>query len=168
MGEKSRLDGEYMANKVFLGIQICTYNPCRDKKRKGLGDFREVKGGLTRYDRGPGTGARTGHHYIRFSFAPWPWRGRPKRSAGEESHPSRAARRVGSLANGDNRQGLRCGGQDLPCTLCCRMGPLPSADPCTRFWALSPVAAKKGTKAVISANFRGSAERRFNDLQGRF
>jgi len=36
---------------------MCTYKACRDKKRKGFGDFWEVKGGLTRCDIGPRKGA---------------------------------------------------------------------------------------------------------------
>ena len=36
-----------MANKIFIGIHMCTYKACRDSKRKGFGDFWEVKRGLT-------------------------------------------------------------------------------------------------------------------------
>jgi hypothetical protein len=42
--------GEQAANKILFATQICTYNLCRGNKRKGLGDFWEVKPGLTRCD----------------------------------------------------------------------------------------------------------------------
>jgi len=40
---------EQWANKIFSYIPMCTYAPCRDKKRKGFGDSWEVKRGLTRH-----------------------------------------------------------------------------------------------------------------------
>ena len=40
--------GEQVENKIFFGIQICTYKQCTDKKRQELGDFWRVKRGLTR------------------------------------------------------------------------------------------------------------------------
>jgi hypothetical protein len=42
--------GEDYANKIFFGIQQCTYNVRTDNKRKRFGDFQQVKWGLTRCD----------------------------------------------------------------------------------------------------------------------
>src|SRR5208283_1984722 len=33
--------GERAANKILFGTQMCTYNPCRGNKRKGIEDFWE-------------------------------------------------------------------------------------------------------------------------------
>lgn len=43
----SRVESESLANKIFLGIQICTYNVPGCMKRNGFVDFWEVKGDLT-------------------------------------------------------------------------------------------------------------------------
>ena len=51
-----RARGEWRANKIFIGIQKCTYNLRRGKKGNGFGDFWEVKWGLT----GCGIGNRCG------------------------------------------------------------------------------------------------------------
>lgn len=41
--------GEEWANKINIGIRLCTYNMCRDNKRKEFMDGSRVKEGLTRY-----------------------------------------------------------------------------------------------------------------------
>jgi hypothetical protein len=41
--------GEWSANKILFGTQMCTYNLYRSNKRKGFEGFWEVKSGLTTY-----------------------------------------------------------------------------------------------------------------------
>src|SRR5208283_1671333 len=41
--------GEWLANKILFGTQMCTYNPCRGNERKGIGVSGRSKPGLTRH-----------------------------------------------------------------------------------------------------------------------
>ena len=103
-----------MANKIFLGREICAYNAPKAKPGNGLADFLGLKRGLTRYDRDQkrvgaqrkplilllfafSLGAGRGLFALCSLLGAWVLSDNAQRSVGAEFHPSQTARRVGQL-----------------------------------------------------------------------